>query len=39
MTRYAKLNEGILEFASKNKGSIINYDLDLDLMITDGYKS
>lgn len=36
--RYAKLNEGVLEFAPKNKGSIINYDLNVDLMIADGYK-
>lgn len=36
--RYAKLVEGVVEFAPKNKGSIINYDLDVDLMIADGYK-
>ena len=38
MTRYAKLIEGILEFAPKNKDSIINYNLDVDMMIADGYK-
>ena len=38
MTRYAKLTEGRLEFAPKNKGSIINYDLDIERMLMDGYK-
>lgn len=38
MDRYAKLIEGRLEFAPKNKGSIINYDLDIEQMIADGYK-
>ena len=36
--RYAKLVDNILEFAPKNKGSIINYDLDVELMTADGYK-
>lgn len=36
--RYAKLVDNILEFAPKNKGSIINYDLDVEQMIADGYK-
>ena len=38
MDRYAKLIEGNIEFAPKNKGSIINYDLDVEQMIADGYK-
>lgn len=38
MDRYAKLIEGSVEFAPKNKGSIINYDLDVEAMIADGYK-
>ena len=38
MNRYAKLIEGSVEFAPKNKGSIINYDLDVEQMIADGYK-
>ena len=38
MTQYAKLVDDILEFAPKNKGSIINYDLDVEQMIIDGYK-
>ena len=38
MTRYAKLVNNILEFAPKNKGSIINYDLDIEQMTADGYK-
>ena len=38
MTKYAKIIEGRLEFAPKNKGSIINYDLDTERLIQDGYK-
>ena len=38
MTQYAKLVDNILEFAPKNKGSIINYDLDVEQMTADGYK-
>ena len=36
--RYAKLVNNILEFAPKNKGSILNYDLDIEQMTADGYK-
>lgn len=36
--KYAKLVEGIVEFAPKNKGAILNYDLDVEQMIADGYK-
>ena len=38
MTKYAKLIEGRLEFAPKNKGAIVNYNLDVDQMLADGYK-
>ena len=38
MTKYAKLNEGVLEFPPVNKGSIINYNLNTELLIEDGYK-
>ena len=38
MTKYAKLIEDRIEFAPKNKGSILNYDLNVDLMLQDGYK-
>ena len=37
-TRYAKLVNNILEFAPKNKGSILNYNLDIAQLIADGYK-
>ena len=37
-SRYAKLIDGRLEFAPKNKGSIINYDLNVEQMVADGYK-
>ena len=36
--RYAKLQDGIIEFAPKNKGAILNYNLDIDQMLADGYK-
>ena len=36
--KYVKLNDGILEYAPKNKGSILNYNLNVDLMLQDGYK-
>lgn len=35
---YAKLVDGNLEFAPQNKGSIINYNTNVELMIADGYK-
>ena len=35
---YAKLIENQIEFAPQNKGSIINYNTNIDLMIEDGYK-
>lgn len=38
MTQYAKLIENIIEFPPKNKGAILNYDLDVEQMIADGYK-
>ena len=36
--RFAKLINKVLTFAPKNKGSIVNYYLDEDAMIADGYK-
>ena len=36
--KYAKLIDNKLEFAPRNKGSILNYDLDEALMTADGYK-
>ena len=36
--RYAKLIEGKIEDAPQNKDGVINYNLDVDLMIADGYK-
>ena len=39
MTQYAKLiSETQVEFPPKNKGSIINYNLDYEQLIADGYK-
>jgi len=39
MTQYAKyINETTIEFPPKNKGSIINYDQNVELLIADGYK-
>lgn len=39
MQKYAKLNkDGGLEFAPVNKGSIINYNLNIEEMTKDGYK-
>ena len=35
---YVKLIDGKIEFAPRNKDSVINYNLDVDLMIADGYK-
>lgn len=37
--RYAKLVDNVLEFPPKNKGSILNYDLNIELMRADGYKA
>lgn len=36
--RYAKLENGVLVFAPKNKDNIFNYDLDIEAMVADGYK-
>ena len=36
--KYAKLINGEIEFAPVNKGSNINYNLDIDSMLSDGYK-
>ena len=36
--KYAKLENGVLTFAPKNKGSIINYNLNTEQMLKDGYK-
>jgi len=36
--KYAKLIDGVIEFAPKNKGSILNYNTNEDLMLDDGYK-
>ena len=38
MKKYGKLINNILEYAPKNKGSILNYNLDEIRMIKDGYK-
>ena len=35
---YAKLVDGNVEFAPQNKGSIINYNANVELMEADGYK-
>lgn len=38
MQKYAKLTDGKIEFAPKNKGAISNYNLSVELMTADGYK-
>lgn len=38
MQKYAKLTDGKIDFAPKNKGSITNYNLSQELMEKDGYK-
>ena len=39
MTKYVKLiSETQIEYPPKNKGSIINYDIDIPQLIFDGYK-
>lgn len=38
MQKYAKLTDGKIEFAPKNRGSVSNYNLSVDLMTADGYK-
>jgi hypothetical protein len=38
MTKYVKLINNVLEYAPKNKGSILNYNLNVELMLADGYK-
>lgn len=38
MTKYAKLVEGNLYFAPKNKDGICNYNLDTERLLKDGYK-
>ena len=35
---YAKINDGVIEFAPKNKDGIMNYNLALELLEKDGYK-
>ena len=35
---YAKLINNQIEFAPQNKGAIINYNTNIDLMVADGYK-
>ena len=35
---YAKLIDGNLEFAPQNKGAVINYNVNVELMVADGYK-
>ena len=35
---YAKLIDGVIEFAPINKGSIMNYNLAIPLLTKDGYK-
>ncbi len=36
--KYAKLQNGALTFAPKNKGNILNYNLNVEAMTKDGYK-
>ena len=36
--KYVKLIDGKIEDAPQNKDGVINYNLDVDLMIADGYK-
>ena len=36
--KYAKFIENNLEFAPQNKGAIINYNINVELMKADGYK-
>lgn len=38
MTKYVKLNGNILEYAPVNNGAILNYNLNVNLMVKDGYK-
>lgn len=38
MQKYAKLTDGKIEFAPKNRGSVSNYNLSSKLMTADGYK-
>lgn len=38
MTNYAKLIDGNLYFAPKNKDGICNYNLDAERLVADGYK-
>ena len=38
MKKYAKLNNGVLEFPPVNKGQIINYNLNEEMLVKDGYK-
>lgn len=35
---YVKLTDEVLEFAPKNKGSILNYNLNVGMLLADGYK-
>lgn len=37
-TDYVKLINNRIEYAPKNKGSILNYNLNVELMLADGYK-
>ena len=36
--KYVKLINNVLEFAPQNKGAIINYNTNIELMVADGYK-
>lgn len=39
MTKYAKIKDGgTLELAPQNKGSMCNYNVNIELMLADGYK-
>lgn len=38
MMKYAKLIGNEIEFAPQNKGAIINYNTNVELMVADGYK-
>lgn len=36
--KYAKLENGVLTFAPRNKGNICNYNINIEAMTKDGYK-
>ena len=38
MDKYAKLIDNSIELAPQNKGAILNYNTNVELMVEDGYK-